>query len=58
LIGIRLSDLIQGSYQISLFEDTPSLIGLYQAMDKMRNRFGATAIQRAITLGVGFREYD
>jgi DNA polymerase IV len=58
LIGIRLSDLIQGSYQISLFEDTPALIGLYQAMDKMRNRFGATAIQRAVTMGVGFREYD
>jgi DNA polymerase-4 len=58
LIGIRLNDLIQGSYQISLFEDTPSLIGLYQAMDKMRNRFGSNAIQRAITLGAGFREYD
>lgn len=58
LIGIRLSGLIQGSYQISLFEDTPALIGLYQAMDKMRNRFGATAIQRAVTMGVGFREYD
>ncbi|MEX1189348.1 MAG: DNA polymerase IV, partial [Bacteroidia bacterium] len=58
LIGIRLSDLVQGSYQISLFEDTPALIGLYQAMDKMRNRFGATAVQRAVTMGLGFREYE
>lgn len=58
LIGIRMSELVQGSYQISLFEDTPALIGLYQAMDKMRNRFGATAVQRAITLGTGFREYE
>jgi DNA polymerase-4 len=58
LIGIRLSDLVRGSYQISLFEDTPALIGLYQAMDKMRNRYGSAAVQRAITLGSGFREYE
>jgi DNA polymerase-4 len=58
LIGLRLSDLIQGSYQINLFEDTPAMIGLYQAMDRMRARFGATAVQRAVTLGLGFREYD
>jgi DNA polymerase-4 len=58
LIGVRLSDLVQGSYQISLFEDTPALIGLYQAMDRMRNRFGSTAVQRAVTLGLGFREYE
>ncbi len=58
LVGIRLSDMVQGSYQISLFEDTPSIIELYQAMDKIRNRFGSTAVQRAGTLGASFREYD
>lgn len=58
LIGVRLSDLVQGSYQISLFEDTPEVIGLYQAMDRIRNRFGSTAVQRAVTLGANFREYE
>lgn len=58
LVGIRLSDMVQGSYQISLFEDTPSIIELYQAMDKIRNRFGSTAVQRAGTLGANFREYE
>lgn len=58
LIGVRLSELVRGSYQIRLFEDTPEQISLYQAMDKIRNRFGSTAVQRAITLGAAFREYD
>jgi DNA polymerase-4 len=57
LIGVRLSELVQGSYQISLFEDTPEIISLYQAMDRIRNRYGSTAVQRAITLGAAFREY-
>jgi DNA polymerase-4 len=50
--------MVQGSYQISLFEDTPSIIELYQAMDKIRNRFGSMAVQRAGTLGANFREYE
>lgn len=58
LIGVRLSDLVQGSLQISLFDDTPEIISLYQAMDRIRNRYGPTAVQRAITLGVDFREYQ
>lgn len=58
LIGVRLSDLVQGSLQISLFDDTPEIINLYQAMDRIRNRYGPTAVQRAITLGVDFREYQ
>ncbi len=58
LVGVRLSDLVSGSYQISLFEDTPSNIELYQVMDRIRNRFGSTAVQRATTLGASFREYD
>jgi DNA polymerase IV len=52
LIGIRFSHLVQGSYQYSLFEDYTQQILLYQAMDKMRNRFGKDAIQRAVGLGI------
>lgn len=46
LIGIRLSGLVRGTYQINLFEDTTEMISLYQAIDKIKNRFGFTAIQR------------
>ena len=47
LIGISLSGLVRGSYQINLFEDTPQKIALYQAMDKMRARYGKEAVTRA-----------
>jgi len=50
LIGVRLSHLVQGNYQIDLFEDTNSMINLYQAIDRMKQRFGADKIQRAIGL--------
>ena len=52
LIGVRFSHLVGGSYQIRLFEDSEKMIKLYQSMDKVRNRFGSQAIQRAVTLGV------
>jgi DNA polymerase IV len=51
LVGVRFSNLIGGSYQIKLFEDSFELIKLYQAMDKMRNRYGQDAVKRAISLG-------
>ena len=46
LIGIQFSGLVHGTYQINLFEDTVELMALYQAMDKMKNRYGATAVVR------------
>jgi DNA polymerase-4 len=53
LIGVRFSHLVQGSYQYNLFEDSTQQILLYQAMDKMRKRYGDdTVIQRAAGLGV------
>lgn len=48
LIGLRLSDLVHGAYQINLFEDTPAMINLYQAMDSLRRRFGVDAVRRAV----------
>jgi len=36
-----------------LFEDSEKMIRLYQSMDKVRNRYGNKAIQRAVTMGVG-----
>lgn len=47
LIGVRYSDLVQGGYQINLFDDTEEMISLYKAMDRIRNRFGDRAVLRA-----------
>ena len=52
LIGVRLSNLVGGNYQIRLFEDSEKMIKLYQSMDKIRNRFGQNAVQRAVTMDV------
>ncbi len=48
LIGIRLSYLVGGGQQINLFEDSEEMIKLYQAMDKMKKRFGDGAVRRAV----------
>jgi DNA polymerase-4 len=53
LIGVRFSHLVGGSYQIRLFEDSLKLINLYQAMDRVRSRYGQDAVQRAISMGAG-----
>lgn len=46
LIGVRFSGLARGTYQINMFEDTVEMMALYQAMDKIRNRFGTNAVSR------------
>lgn len=48
LVGLRLTDLVHGSYQMNLFEDSAELINLYQAMDNIKNRFGKDAVGRAV----------
>lgn len=52
LIGVRFSHLVGGGYQINLFDDTEEMINLYQAMDKMRLRFGENKVQRAIGMNL------
>lgn len=50
LIGIRFTKLVQGNQQINLFTDTEETVNLYQAIDKMKKRFGVNAVTRAICL--------
>jgi DNA polymerase-4 len=50
LIGIRFTHLVQGTYQVNLFEDSNEMIGLYQAIDHIKKRFGAGLVTRAVTL--------
>ncbi|MBU3122749.1 DNA polymerase IV [Sinomicrobium sp. 2019215] len=52
LIGVKFSHLVHGNYQINLFEDTEETIRLYQAMDKIRLRYGDRSITRAAAMGV------
>jgi len=51
LIGVRYSHLVGGAHQINLFEDTEEIIQLYQAMDKMREKYGQGAVKRAVAMG-------
>jgi DNA polymerase-4 len=51
LIGIRFSHLVQGNYQINLFDDTEEALNLYAALDKIRERFGDKSVLRASGLG-------
>lgn len=51
LIGVRFSHLIHGGYQINLFHDTQKQIRLYQAIDRMKHRYGAGAVMRASGFG-------
>ncbi len=51
LISVRFSHLVQGGHQINFLEDTEEKINLFQAMDKIRNRFGQDAIKLAVAMG-------
>ncbi len=50
LVGVRFSHLVEGGQQIDLFEDNEKIINLYQAMDKMRERYGDRAVTRAVSM--------
>ena len=49
LVGIQFSRLVRGVQQLNMFEETPELINLYQAIDRMRNKHGSNIIHRALT---------
>ena len=51
LIGVKFSNLIQGHYQINIFEDSVAQAQLYQALDKLNNKYGSKTIGRAISMG-------
>jgi DNA polymerase-4 len=55
LVGVRLSNLVQGNHQISLFDDTEEDIGLYEAMDFIKHKHGVDKLIRATTLGLSNR---
>lgn len=55
LVGVRLSGLVHGSHQISLFDDTAESINLYQAIDHIKHKHGVEKLIRATTMDVNKR---
>ena len=55
LVGVRLSNLVHGNHQISLFDDTAEIIHLYEAMDHIKHKHGVEKLVRATTIGVSRR---
>ena len=53
LIGIRFTDLIAGTYQIHLFNNTQEQIKLYQAIDSVKKQYGEKFLIRARGCGQG-----
>lgn len=58
LIGVKLSQLCTGSYQINLFEDNEERIKLYQAMDNINFKFGDKTVCRAAGMEIGTRNFN
>jgi DNA polymerase IV len=60
LIGVRVSGLVQGSYQVNIFNDTEEQIGLYKAIDTIKKQFGADLVMNArsiVSSKIGRRNY-
>ncbi|MBT1703247.1 DNA polymerase IV [Chryseosolibacter indicus] len=55
LVGVRLSGLVYGNYQISLFDDTEEDINLYEAIDFIKHKHGVEKLVRANTIDVNKR---
>jgi DNA polymerase-4 len=53
LLGVRLTRLVPGNYQIRLYEDTQEMIRLYQSIDSIKRRYGEKLICRAAGLKSG-----
>lgn len=49
LVGVKLSGLVRGVQQLSLFEDSSRMAELYLAMDNIRNLYGKKAVRRAVS---------
>ena len=47
LVGVRLSDLVSGTPQLTLFDDNIELTQLYVAMDRIKRRFGEGIVHLA-----------
>jgi DNA polymerase-4 len=52
LVGVKFSQLVSGHEQISLYTASEEQYKLYQAMDRIKNRFGEKAVKLASTINI------
>lgn len=52
LVGVKLSQLVSGHEQISLYGASEEQYKLYQAMDRIRNRYGEKAVKLASSIDI------
>jgi DNA polymerase-4 len=50
LIGVRFSSLVQGNPQLSMFDDNAEMVGLYQALDRVRRKYGQKIVRRGVAI--------
>jgi DNA polymerase IV len=55
LVGVRFNKLVRGTEQLNLFDGGSKIAPLYQAMDKIRDRYGTHAIGRALNTDLNKR---
>jgi DNA polymerase IV len=49
LLGVRFSQFIPFTMQMSLFEKSAEKLNLYKAVDEIKNRFGSQTVNKAVT---------
>jgi DNA polymerase-4 len=52
LLGVRFSQFIPFTMQMSLFDNNTGKLNLYKAVDDIKNQFGANVISKAATTGM------
>jgi len=50
LSGVRFSNLVPGSPQLNMFEESTQMINLYQVLDRIRHKYGVKSIRRGVDL--------
>lgn len=50
LLGVRLSQFIPFTMQMSLFENKVEKLNLYKAMDEIKERFGVKSVTKAVSI--------
>ncbi len=48
LIGVRFSGLISGNPQLNMFDDQTEMVNLYQALDRIRRKYGQKSVRRGV----------
>lgn len=58
LIGVKLTNLITGYYQIDIFKDSVEQIALYQSLDHIKKRYGVKSVRKAIAMRQSLHDFS